>query len=85
MDALRWGAVTAADDRSPQAPLHSGVAVEAYQLEPLRRPLSAPRTNLLLADGVGLGKTIEAGLVVQGLLLRPGPDGDRGVCPPSLR
>lgn len=41
--------------------------VEAYQLEPLRRALGAPRTNLLLADDVGLGKTIEAGLVIQEL------------------
>ena len=30
----------------------------------------SPRTNLLLADDVGLGKTIEAGLVIQELLLR---------------
>ena len=29
-----------------------------------------PRANLLVADDVGLGKTIEAGLVVQELMLR---------------
>jgi hypothetical protein len=39
VDAMQWGAVTSADDRSLQAPFHSGVAVEAYQLEPLRRAL----------------------------------------------
>jgi superfamily II DNA or RNA helicase len=84
VDAMRWGAVTSADDRSLQAPFHSGVAVEAYQLEPLRRALSSPRTNLLLADDVGLGKTIEAGLVVQELLLRHRARTAIVVCPPSL-
>ena len=84
VDAMRWGAVTSADDRSLQAPFHSGVAVEAYQLEPLRRALSAPRTNLLLADDVGLGKTVEAGLVVQELLLRHRARTAIVVCPPSL-
>src|SRR6266540_1845029 len=84
VDAMRWGAVTSADDRSVQAPFHSGVAVEAYQLEPLRRALSAPRANLLLADDVGLGKTIEAGLVIQELLLRHRARSVVIVCPPSL-
>ena len=70
VDAMRWGAVTSADPNRYQAPFWSGVNVEAYQLEPLRRALGAPRTNLLLADDVGLGKTIEAGLVIQELLLR---------------
>lgn len=49
VDAMRWGAVTSADDRRFQAPFHSGATVEAYQLEPLRRALSASRTNLLIA------------------------------------
>ncbi|MBT8224277.1 MAG: DEAD/DEAH box helicase [Dactylosporangium sp.] len=84
VDAMRWGAVTSADDRSIQAPFHSGVSVEAYQLEPLRRALSSSRTNLLLADDVGLGKTIEAGLVVQELLLRHRARTAIVVCPPSL-
>src|SRR4051812_46149062 len=82
IDAMRWGAVTSADDRSLQAPFHSGAAVEAYQLEPLRRALSSPRANLLLADDVGLGKTIEAGLVVQELLPRHRARTVIIVCPP---
>ena len=84
VDAMRWGAVTSADDYSVQAPFHSGVVVEAYQLEPLRRALSAPRANLLLADDVGLGKTVEAGLVIQELLLRHRARSVIVVCPPSL-
>ncbi|QGF24997.1 DISARM system SNF2-like helicase DrmD [Raineyella fluvialis] len=84
VDAVRWGAVTSADDRAYQSPFRSGATVEAYQLEPLRRALQAPRTNLLLADDVGLGKTIEAGLVIQELLLRHRARSVVVVCPPSL-
>ncbi|MEU3168533.1 DISARM system SNF2-like helicase DrmD [Streptosporangium sp. NPDC006930] len=84
VDAVRWGAVTSADANSYQAPFRSGANVEAYQLEPLRRALQSARTNLLLADDVGLGKTIEAGLVVQELLLRHRARSVIIVCPPSL-
>ena len=84
VDAVRWGAVTSADANSYQAPFRSGANVEAYQLEPLRRALQSARTNLLLADDVGLGKTIKAGLVVQELLLRHRARSVVIVCPPSL-
>jgi superfamily II DNA or RNA helicase len=70
LDSMRWSAVTSADMRTLQAPFRSGAKVEAYQLEPVRRALGGARANMLLADDVGLGKTIEAGLVVQELLLR---------------
>jgi hypothetical protein len=33
--------------RSAAKPTHSGVTVEAYQLEPLRQALSSPRANLV--------------------------------------
>ncbi len=84
IDAMRWGAVTSADPNRYQAPFWSGTTVEAYQLEPLRRALGAPRANLLLADDVGLGKTIEAGLVIQELFLRHRARTAVIVCPPSL-
>lgn len=84
VDAMRWGAVTSADPNRYQAPFWSGANVEAYQLEPLRRALGAPRANLLLADDVGLGKTIEAGLVIQELFLRHRARTAVIVCPPSL-
>lgn len=84
VDAMRWGAVTSADAKKFQAPFRTGANLEPYQLEPLRRALSAPRTNLLLADDVGLGKTVEAGMVVQELLLRHRARTAAIVCPPSL-
>jgi superfamily II DNA or RNA helicase len=84
IDALRWGAITTADDRTVQAPFHSGANLEAYQLEPLVRALRNPRANLLLADDVGLGKTIEAGLVIQELFLRHRARTAIIVCPAGL-
>ncbi|BBX48054.1 DISARM system SNF2-like helicase DrmD [Mycobacterium cookii] len=84
IDALRWGAVTSADVKTVQAPFRSGAKVEPYQLDPLMRALSAPRANLLLADDVGLGKTIEAGMVIQELLLRHRARTVIVVCPAGL-
>ncbi|WP_026400783.1 DISARM system SNF2-like helicase DrmD [Actinomadura rifamycini] len=84
LDAVRWGAVASADVRTLQAPFRSGVATEDYQLEPVARALDAPRVNLLLADDVGLGKTIEAGLVAQELLLRQRGRRMMIVCPAGL-
>lgn len=85
VDAMRWGAVTNADGNAFQSPFRTGARLETYQLEPLRRALSSSRANLLLADDVGLGKTIEAGLVVEELVLRHRARTAVIVCPPSLR
>ncbi|WP_210586810.1 DISARM system SNF2-like helicase DrmD [Streptomyces sp. GESEQ-35] len=84
LDAVRWSAVTSADVRTLQAPFRSGVAVEPYQLEPVSRAVAAPRVNLLLADDVGLGKTIEAGLVALELILRNRAHKIMIVCPAGL-
>lgn len=70
LDAVRWGAVASADVRALQSPFRSGITIEDYQLDPVVRALQMPRVNLLVADDVGLGKTIEAGLVAQELVLR---------------
>lgn len=69
-NALRWNRVTATDARLFQAPFRAGVKLMLHQLTPLKRALDLPRANLFIADDVGLGKTIEAGLVLQELLLR---------------
>src|SRR5207302_8099975 len=70
LNTLRWNAVTATDPTLFQAPFRAGIEVMAYQLEPLRKALLLPRVNLFIADDVGLGKTIEAGLIIRELLMR---------------
>lgn len=84
LDALRWGAVTNAETTVLQAPFRAGIAIEDYQLEPVTRALTMPRVNLLVADDVGLGKTIEAGLVIQEMLLRQRARRVMVVCPAPL-
>lgn len=85
LDAVRWGAATNADRGFLQAPFRSGVSIEDFQLDPLVRAIDMARVNLLIADDVGLGKTIEAGLVVQELLLRHRARTVLVVCPASLQ
>jgi superfamily II DNA or RNA helicase len=67
---LRWNTATAADRELFQAPFRAGIHLDAFQLLPLRKALKLPRVNLLIADDVGAGKTVEAGLVLRELLLR---------------
>ena len=85
LDAVRWGAATNADRSFLQAPFRSGVSIEDFQLDPLVRAIDMARANLLIADDVGLGKTIEAGLVIQELLLRHRARKVFIVCPASLQ
>lgn len=81
---LSWNCVTATDPRLFQAPFRAGIKIDAYQLEPLRKALRLPRVNLFVADDVGLGKTIEAGLIARELLLRRRIDRIVVACPPSM-
>lgn len=52
------------------APIQSSVIPLPHQLYALNRAISQDRVRYLLADEVGLGKTIEAGLVLRELKLR---------------
>jgi SNF2 family DNA or RNA helicase len=51
---------------------------------PLRKALELPRVNLFIADDVGVGKTIEAALVMQELYLRQQIDRVLVVSPASV-
>jgi len=85
LDAVRWGATANADRSFLQSPFRSGVSGESYQLDPVVRAIDMARVNLLIADDVGLGKTIEAGLVIQELLVRYRARTVLVVCPASLQ
>src|SRR5690242_8758650 len=81
-DAVRLGF------RSSAGPFRSfariGVEPRPYQLVPLLMALKLDPVRLLIADDVGIGKTIEAGLVARELLDR-GEVGRLAVlCPPQL-
>ena len=82
--AVRWGAIQSADASNLHSPFRAGIDVVDYQLEPVVRALQMPRANLLIADDVGLGKTIEAGLVAQELILRQRVRTILVICPASL-
>jgi superfamily II DNA or RNA helicase len=83
-NTLRWHCITATDAKLFQSPFRAGIRIDAYQLEPLKKALQHPRVNLFIADDVGLGKTIEAGLIATELLLRRRVREVVVVCPPSM-
>lgn len=89
-DALRWSssarlAGLTSDGPALLSPWESAVAPEPYQLYPVLKALEMPRVSLLLADDVGLGKTIEAGLVLRELLDRRRIRRVLVICPASLQ
>src|ERR1700730_9406570 len=84
LNTLRWNCVTSTDATLLQSPFRAGIRLDAYQLEPLRKALRLPRVTLFIADDVGLGKTIEAGLIARELLLRKKVREVVVSCPPSM-
>lgn len=91
--AARWSALTPTLDlagMTPDSPLlaspfFGALQIEAYQLVPLLRALRMPRVTLLIADAVGLGKTIECGLILRELMLRRRIRRILILCPAPLR
>ena len=84
LHTLRWNCVTSTDPKLFQAPYRAGIEVKAYQLEPLRKALLMPRVSLFIADDVGLGKTIEAGLILREMIMRQKIRRVVIACPPSV-
>jgi len=68
--AIRWSAPSIIEGPKLLSPFMGSIEIEDYQLEPVSRALRLPRVNLLIADDVGLGKTVEAGLVLEELMAR---------------
>lgn len=64
------GSTSATDGHVLLAPMESHVIPLPHQIHALSRAISGDRVRYLLADEVGLGKTIEAGLVMRELKLR---------------
>lgn len=60
----------ALEDNLLLAPIQASVVPLPHQLYALNRAMSRDRIRYLLADEVGLGKTIEAGLILRELKLR---------------
>src|SRR5262245_57848025 len=85
LDAVRWGAASTADVRNIQSPFRSGIDIEDYQLDPVVRAIQMPRVNLLIADDVGLVKTIEAGMTALELIIRNRARRILVVCPSALQ
>ena len=63
----------------------SRVIPKDYQLVPVVMSLEMPRVRMLLADDVGLGKTVEAGLIATELLARQMATRMLVIVPASLR
>jgi superfamily II DNA or RNA helicase len=61
-----------------------GIETFWYQIETVRKVLKQFRGRVLLADEVGLGKTIEAGMVLKEYMLRGMVDSVLVLAPPSL-
>ena len=57
----------------------------SYQLVPVVMSLGQPQVRMLIADDIGLGKTIEAGLIMSELMARGQARRMLVVCPANLR
>lgn len=73
-------------EKLPVALLNSKALFNPYQYLPLQKLLEAEneKTNLLICDEVGVGKTFEAGIIMQELLQQNNDLRYLLICPPKL-
>src|SRR5262249_1362838 len=64
--------------------LASRTDLQPYQFRPVLKLLNSPYGRMFIADEVGLGKTIEAGIIMLELAARVGMRRVLVVCPPAL-
>ncbi|MBK8464930.1 MAG: DEAD/DEAH box helicase family protein [Chloracidobacterium sp.] len=88
--SVRWSALTPFDRFSDlndlvTAPYFGAVQTDDYQLLPVLTALRMPRIGIMIADDVGLGKTIEAGFIITELLRRRRINRVMILCGASLR
>ena len=57
----------------------------SYQLVPVTMALEQEKVRMLIADDIGLGKTVEAGLIIQELRVRGLAKKLLVICPANLR
>ncbi|KAF5418607.1 MAG: RNA polymerase-associated protein RapA [Candidatus Methanogaster sp.] len=95
VDAIKWSSVgrQPAKMKLPESyelvelisPWECAVQIEDYQIYPVFKALAMQSVRLLLADDVGVGKTIEAGLIASELISQRRIRRIMIVCPASLQ
>lgn len=83
MDAVKYSMVHS--NKLVISLLNSRIKLEKYQLLPLFKAKNLSRPRILIADDVGLGKTIEAGLLLMELIARNKANRILIVTPASLQ
>lgn len=95
IDAIKWSSIGKLPTRTklPESyevvelisPWESAVQIEDYQIYPVLKALAMPSVRMLLADDVGVGKTIEAGLISSELISQRRIRRIMIICPASLQ
>jgi len=85
LHAVEWSSSSVVEGPALLAPFFGGIEIEDFQLWPVQRASEMPRVCLLLADGVGAGKTVEAGMVAQEMIARGRVRRVMIICPASLQ